>query len=136
MTLVLAAVLTGCQDGIDELPELPANPGYLRTAHSSGSKLTIFDADTFSVYRTVELPPATISYSHRLEADPTGRIWIGSSQIGIDQIRKKKERVLVFPPGGDLEHELDLKCSPLDIGIAFANGYAFVECALQDFPAR
>ncbi len=44
--------------------------------------------------------------------------------------------MLVFSPGGDLEHELDLKCSPLDIGIAFSNGYAFVGCAASGFSGQ
>ena len=42
VTLVLATVLIGCQDGSGEppealeLPELPVNPGYLRAAHPNG----------------------------------------------------------------------------------------------------
>ena len=135
VTLVLATVLIGCQDGSDEppealeLPELPANPGYLRAAHPNGGELIIFDADTFKIYRSVELPPSGVSYSHRLEIDPAGRIWIGFSQAGKDQTPGHVDRVLVFSPDGDLEHELDLGCSGPDAGVAFANGYAFVGCA-------
>ena len=115
----------------DELPtgEFPKNPGYLRASHPSSGMLTIFDADTFEVYRKVKLPPSTDDYSHRLEIDPAGRVWIGYSQIGIDHIRPKSERVLVFSSDGDLLHELDLGCAPVDTGIVFANGYAFVVCA-------
>ncbi len=113
--------------------ELPRNLGYLRASHPSSGRLTIFDADTFEVYRTVTLPPSTSGYSHRLEIDPAGRVWIGYSQIGIDHLSPKEDRVLVFSPNGDLEHELDLGCSPLDTGIAFTNGYAFVGCAASGF---
>ena len=92
----------------------------------------------------VDLPPASIGFSHRLEFDPSGRIWLGYTQIGVDEITKAVEfgndpltitmaggqdRVLVFSPGGELEHELDIGCSPPDSGIAFAEGYAFIGCA-------
>ena len=119
----------------DESPtgELPTNRGYLRASHPSSGRLTVFDADTFEVYRTVTLPPSTNDFSHRLEVDPAGRIWIGYSQIGIDHLSPKEDRVLVFAPNGDLEHELDLGCSTVDTGIAFANGYAFVGCAASGF---
>ena len=131
--LVMAA--TACSDSLDELPkgEFPTNPGYLRASDPSSGMLTIFDADTFEVYRKVKLPPSSNDFSHRLEIDPAGRIWIGYSQIGIDHIRRKRERVLVFSPSGELEHELDLGCAPLDTGIVFANGYAFVGCAGSGF---
>ncbi len=100
--LVLAIACGGRQD------ELPANPGYLRAASSRVGNLTIFDANTFEIYRSVNLPRAIVAYSHRMEFDQTGRIWIGSSQAGIDRLVRKKDRVLVFSPRGDLEHELDL----------------------------
>ncbi len=131
--LVMAA--TACSDSLDELlkGEFPTNPGYLRASDPSTGMLTIFDADTFEVYRTVELPPSTDDFSHRLEIDPAGRIWIGYSQIGIDHLRRKKERVLIFSSDGELEHELDLGCAPVDTGIVFANGYAFVGCAASGF---
>ena len=116
--------------------EFPENPGYLRASHPSSGMLTIFDADTFEVYRKVKLPPSTDDFSHRLEIDPAGRVWIGYSQIGIDHIRPKSERVLVFSPNGDLLHELDLGCAPVDTGIAFANGYAFVACAASGFSGQ
>ena len=112
---------------------LPENVGYLRAAHPAGGRLTIFDADTFQVYRSVDLPPSTSDFSHRLEIGPFGRIWLGYSQIGLDDITKfgpgARDRVLVFSHNGDLEHELDIGCSPPDTGIAFAIGYAFIACA-------
>ena len=33
-------------------------------------------------------------------------------------------------------HELDLPCSPLDTGIAFAHGYAIVGCAASGFSGK
>ena len=112
---------------------LPENVGYLRAAHPAGGRLTIFDADTFQVYRSVDLPPSTSDFSHRLEIGPFRRIWLGYSQIGLDDITKfgpgARDRVLVFSHNGDLEHELDIGCSPPDTGIAFAIGYAFIGCA-------
>ena len=113
--------------------EFPRNPGYLRASHPDSGQLTIFDAESFEVYRNITLPPSTRDFSHRLEIDPAGRVWIGYSQIGIDRIVRKKERVLVFSPDGELEHELDLGCAPVDTGIAFASGYAFIGCAASGF---
>ena len=54
---------------------LPPNVGYLRSSHPFGSRFTVFNADTFEVYRSVELPRASIGSSHRLEFGPAGRIW-------------------------------------------------------------
>ena len=130
---------------------LPANVGYLRSSHPWGSQLTVFNADTFEVYRAVEVPPAGIDYSHRLEFGPAGRIWLGYSQIGVDDVTVTledgklhmtkteaggKDRVLVFSPEGELEHELDIGCSPPDTGIAFAEGYAFIACASWGFSGQ
>ena len=127
---------------------LPAHVGYLRSSHAFGSRFTVFNADTFEVYRAVDLPPASIGLSHRLEFDPDGRVWLGYTQIGVDEITKDLEfgkdpltiamaggqdRVLVFSPEGELEHELDIGCSPPDTGIAFAGGYAFIGCAASGF---
>ena len=111
---------------------LPPNVGYLRSSHPFGSQLTVFNADTFEVYRSVELPRASISFSHRLEFGPAGRIWLGYTQTGVDDLKLRgggKDRVLVLSPEGELEHELDIGCSPLDMGIAFAEGYAFIGCS-------
>ena len=116
---------------------IPANVGYLRSSHPFGSRFIVFDADTFEVYRAVDLPPASIDFSHRLEFGPGGRIWLGYTQIGVDDVTKSpgggEDRVLVFSPGGELEHELDIGCSPPDAGIAFAGGYAFIGCAASGF---
>ena len=123
---------------------LPANVGYLRSSHPRGSRFTVFNADTFEVYRAVDLPPASINFSHRLEFGPAGRIWLGyyhqapdeitktlvNGKLHIDKIRDD-QGVLVFSPEGELEHELDIGCSPPDTGIAFAGGYAFIGCDAQ-----
>ena len=134
LVLVLGTATVGCQDKDQEtLGEMPDNPGYLRAASARQfASLTIFDADTFEVYRSVELPDSWVSFSHRLELDPMGRIWIGYSQDGMDRW-SRSWGVLVFSPEGDLEHELDLGCAPPDSGIAFANGFAFVACAGSGF---
>ena len=129
--LILVVVLNGCRDGLEGPPaptEFPENPGYLRAAHPRGGELIIFDADTFEIYRKVELPPSGTPDSHRLEIGPAGRIWIGFSRGGKDASPEEVNRVLVFSRDGGLEHELDLGCSSPDAGIAFANGYAFVGC--------
>ena len=133
VVFVLAAA---CNGNSSSLGELPAHVGYLRASSSSEGSLTIFDADTFEIYRTVKLPPALVIHSHRLEIDPAGRIWIGSSQAGIDRLLRKKDRVLVFSPQGDLEYELDLGCNRPYPGIAFANGYAFIGCSASGFYGR
>ena len=116
---------------------LPDNVGYLRAAHPAGGRLAIFDADTFQVYRSVDLPPSTSDFSHRLEIGPFGRIWLGYSQTGLDISKLgtgNGDRVLVFSANGDLAHELDIGCSPPDTGIAFAIGYAFIACAAGGLP--
>ena len=156
LTLVVACSRAGpsAPKSAPETPEarpspeagLPANVGYLRSSHPWGSQLTVFNADTFEIYRAVEVPPAGIDYSHRLEFGPAGRIWFGYSQIGVDDVTVTLEdgkvhmtktggndRVLVFSPEGELEHELDIGCSPPDTGIAFAEGYAFIACAASGF---
>ena len=61
---------------------------------------------------------------------------MGSSQAGISGLPKKENRVLVFSPQGDLEHELDLNCARPYAGIAFVNGYAFVGCTASGFHGR
>ncbi len=113
---------------------LPPNVGYLRSSHPFGSRFTVFNADTFEVYRSVELPRASIGSSHRLEFGPAGRIWLGYTQTGVDDLKLRgggKDRVLVFSPEGELEHELDIGCGTPDTGIAFAGGYAFIGCAAR-----
>ena len=111
---------------------LPPNVGYLRSSHPFGSPFTVFNADTFEVYRRVELPRANIGPSHRLEFGPAGRIWLGYSHATVDDLKRRgggEDRVLVFSPEGELERELDIGCTLTDTGIAFAGGYAFIGCS-------
>ena len=136
------SVLETPEDGSSPEAGLPANVGYLRSSHAFGSRFTVFNADTFEVYQAVELPPAGIGFSHRLEFGPDGRIWLGyhhqapdeitktliNGKLHIDKIRDD-QGVLVFSPEGELDHELDIGCSLPDTGIAFAGGYAFIGCA-------
>ena len=140
LLLCLAVLLlaTACGDpSLTSEAEVPTNVGYLRAAHPTGGRFVTFNADTFEVHRAVDLPPSTSDFSHRLEIGPAGRIWLGYSQIGLDQITKfgpgARDRVFVFSHDGNLEHELDIGCSPPDTGIAFANGYAFIACAAGGF---
>ena len=117
--------------------EFPQNPGYLRATERDFGRLTIFDADTFEVYRTIDLPQAFEGSSHRLERDGKGRIWIGYSQEYTDVFPWNiKEEVRVFSARGDLEHVLDTQCGPPEGGIAFANGYAFIGCIWSGFSAK
>ena len=117
--------------------EFPQNPGYLRATERDFGRLTIFDADTFEVYRTIDLPQAFEGRSHRLERDGKGRIWIGYSQEYTDVLPWNiKEEVRVFSAQGDLEHVLDTQCGPPEGGIAFANGYAFIGCIWSGFSAK
>ena len=116
---------------------LPENIGYLRATDGSFGKLTIFDADTFEVYRTLDLPQALPGDSHRLERDDKGRIWIGYSQEYTSALPgRMKEEVLIYSADGELEHVVDTRCGPPEGGIAFANGYAFIGCVASGFKAR
>ena len=136
LLVVLVIMASGCQDNeIVVYGELPENVGYLHSGTPRLGQLTIFDADTFEVYRSVELPITWESYSHRLELDPMGRIWIGYAQDGMNR-RGRHSGVQVLSPRGELEHDLDLGCAPPDGGIAFANGFAFVGCAASGFSGR
>ena len=121
LLLCLAVLLlaTACGDpSLTSEAEVPTNVGYLRAAHPTGGRFVTFNADTFEVHRAVDLPPSTSDFSHRLEIGPAGRIWLGYSQIGLDQITKfgpgARDRVFVFSHDGNLEHELDIGCSPPD----------------------
>ena len=134
--VVLVVMASGCQDNdLEVYGELPENVGYLHSGTPRLGQLTIFDADTFEVYRSVEIPITWESYSHRLELDPMGRIWIGYAQDGMSR-RGSHSGVQVLSPRGELEHDLDLGCAPPDGGIAFANGFAFVGCAASGFIGR
>ena len=134
--IVLTIMASGCQnDDIETYGDLPENRGYLRSGTPRLGQLTIFDADTFQVYRSVETPVAWEADSHRLEIDPLNRIWIGYAQDGMNHWGRRSG-VLVLSPHGELEHELDLGCAPPDGGIAFASGFAFVGCAASGFSGR
>ena len=112
LLVVLVIMASGCQDNeIVVYGELPENVGYLHSGTPRLGQLTIFDADTFEVYRSVELPITWESYSHRLELDPMGRIWIGYAQDGMSR-RGRHSGVQVLSPRGELEHDLDLGCAP------------------------
>ena len=129
--LALAALAVGIACGGDSGPltEFPPNPGYLRAASAESGNLVIFNAETFEVYRTVDLPHASVAYSHRLERDDSGRIWIGYGQYFNRTFPfRPKSEVLVFSARGELDHALDTDCEPSEGGIAFANGYAFIGC--------
>ena len=60
--IAIAAILAApyIADAITEdnsaFGEFPRNPGYLRANDRDFGRLTIFDADTFEVYRTIDLP--------------------------------------------------------------------------------
>ena len=108
LALVLAIACGGPENII--IGDFPQNVGYLRASSPRDASLTIFDADTFEVHRTVELPDSWVSYSHRLEVDPAGRIWLAYAQDGMDRF-VRHSGVLVFSPEGDLEHDLDLNRS-------------------------
>ncbi len=136
LLIVLAIMASGCQgNGSEVYGDLPENVGYLHSGTPRLGQLTIFDADTFEVYRSVEIPISWEAYSHRLELDPMGRIWIGYAQDGMHH-RGRRSGVQVLSPRGELEHDLDLGCAPPDGGIAFANGLAFVGCAASGFSGR
>lgn len=115
--------------------DFPENPGYLRATDGEFGKLTIFDADTFKIYRTVDVPRALEGDSHRLERDDRGRVWIGYSQE-YTGVLWNKEEVRVFSEEGEVEHVIDTQCGPPEGGIAFANGYAFIGCVSSGFTAK
>ena len=110
--------------------DFPKNPGYLRATNDDFGKLTIFDTDTFEIYRTIEMPRAWEGPAHRLERDDAGRIWIGFSQwYTTGWWPPKRSEVWIFSAEGELERVMDEPCSTPEAGIAFANGYAFVNCS-------
>ncbi len=131
--LALLALAFACGGDTGPFGEFPQNPGYLRATE----KLVVFDADTFEIYRTIDLSEASWrGSSHRLERDDNGRIWIGYNQerpgSWVWMPWMVKEGVLVFSAEGDLEYEAkvsdDTECYSPKGGIAFANGYAFIGC--------
>ena len=116
--------------------EFPENPGYVRATDWESGKLVIFDADTFEIYRTVDLPHASIDGAHRLERGDKGKIWMGHNGIdrfGLSLPWDPRPGVMIFSAEGELEHALEVNddtgCRLPVGGIAFANGYAFVGCS-------
>ena len=125
----LAAVIIVCAVGCgrDSGPygDFPENPGYLRATSADFGKLVVFDADTFEIYRTVDVPRGR---SQHIDKDDQGRVWIGYTQ-GMDTgimpwMLKSETRVL--SKEGELVHVIE-KCAA-DAGVAFAAGYAFMGC--------
>ena len=136
LLVFLAITVSGCQEnGEQAYGDPPENLGFLRSGTPRLGKLLIFDADTFEIYRSVDMPIAWEAYSHRLEIDPMGRVWIGYAQDGMNHFGRKSG-VQVLSAKGSLERELDLDCAPPDGGIAFAEGYAFVGCAASGFSGQ
>ena len=133
--VLVLTLLIACGGAQTMIVDFPENAGYLRASSPRHASLTIFNADTFAVYRTVELPDSWVSYSHRFEVDPAGRIWLAYAQDGMDRF-VRRSGVLVFSPEGDLLHDLDLGCAPPDSGMAFANGLAFIGCAASGASGR
>lgn len=133
-TAMAAAIAWGLAAGAcsyQSAPEkpLPANLGYLRSAEwTESGHLTVFDADTFEIYRTVEIPQSQEYVSNRMELDNKGRIWLSYTQDGLGRLPWFiKTEVLVFSPGGELLHSLEPQCGPV-MDIAIAKGRAFLLC--------
>ena len=143
--VAISAILTlsvACGRDSGPFGDFPENPGYLRATNADFGKLVIFDADTFEIYRTVDVPRALEGRSHRLERDDKGRIWIGYSQEYTGVLPwMNKEEVRVFSAEGELEHTIQVNSDdeyrgPPEGGIAFANGYAFIGCVFDGFSAK
>ena len=140
--LVAAAVtVIGCSQSLEPPPgPLPENVGYLRSSDNADSsnlsKLTIFNADTFEIYRTVKLPKSHTYVSNHLVHDTYGRIWISYNQEGMNIFSKSDDiAVLVFSPQGELLHKLVPECGPV-MNIVFANKRAFLLCLWSGFYAQ
>ena len=113
----------------------PENPGYLVSVLGKEVNwLTVFDADTFEVFRTVRLLDPFAGYLDWVEIGPDGRVWVGYVGRTYEMLgTRPRSGVMVFSPEGDLEHDLDLKCGLDPMGVAFADEYAFVGCAVSGF---
>ena len=110
---------------------LPENVGYLRSSSSNESsnlsKLIIFDADTFEIYRTVSLPESLAHTVNRLVKDDYGRIWLSYYPYRSYALFKSDNSpVHVFSPDGELLHEVTGCGAP--VNTVFANGRAFLLC--------
>ena len=113
---------------------LPENVGYLRSSSSNESsnlsKLIIFDADTFEIYRTVSLPESIVYTVNRLAKDDYGRIWLSYYQLGKKLFPiSDNSPVHVFSPNGELLHEVT-GCGAA-VNTVFANGRAFLLCTIN-----
>lgn len=144
LSTMMAIASMGCNFFGDSYGELPENVGYLRSESFSTAELIIFDADTFEIYRKVDLPKHLVGDSHRFEIDDYGRIWIGftgeytggPSLSDLLSGRISRDDILIFSADGDLIHEIKDPCAAPEGGIAFANGYAFVGCLHSGFKPR
>lgn len=134
--VLAAAAVAGCSQSSEPPPgPLPANVGYLRSSDnvdsSKLSQLVIFDADTFEIYRTVELSESVPYVTNRLAKDEYGRIWLSYGRYGNKFFPKSDDSaVLVFSPQGELLHQLITECGAA-VNIVFANGRAFLLCPLN-----
>ena len=134
--VALAALATGII-GCQHRDPLPENIGHLRSAGGEdGGKLIIFDADTFEIHRSEKLPKATASVSHRLEIDPSGRVWIGYSQWNLDNLLLRKAEVLVLSPQGKVEHKIDMGCDPPQYGDRIRQWVCLRRMRSFGFPGR
>lgn len=141
-TVMVAAIAWAFAAGAcsyQSVPErpLPENLGYLRSAEwTEPGRLVVFDADTFEIYRTVEIPQSQEYVANRMELDDRGRIWLSYTQDGLGRLPWFiKTEVLVFSPGGELLHSLEPQCGPV-MDIAIAEGRAFLLCLWSGFYAQ
>ncbi len=107
-----------------------ARSGYLLAGAGSGfasHTLTIFDSDSFTVTRQVNLPESRAEHVNR---DPEGRLWIGFA----GDFQRNDNLVQIYSPQGDLAHQLR-PCERPEVGIVFAGDYAFIVCANKGFSA-
>lgn len=136
MLVAAAVTVIGCSQSSEPPPgPLPENVGYLRSSDTNDSshlsKLTIFNADTFEIYRTVELPESHHDVTNRLVKDGYGRIWLSYSRLGKNFFPKPDDSaVLVFSPDGELLHKLVSECRTA-LNIIFINDHAFLLCPLN-----
>ena len=131
VALIITAA-AGCGPSA-ELPvgPLPENVGYLRSSSSNESsnlsKLIIFDADTFEIYRTVSLPESNRYTTNRLAKDDYGRIWLSYYPYRSKVIFKSDNvPVHVFSPDGELLHKVTGCGTP--VNTVFAHDRAFLLC--------
>lgn len=130
--LLLAACTAAPSTGDQARRATPAPPAgalaYLISPpgeHADTSTLSLVDTASWSLWRSVELPPAKVeSIAH----DPQGRLWVGLWRSG----QELDNRVQIYSPEGELLRELRPCVSP-SAGITFAVGRAFIACAERGF---